>query len=207
MWMGGPPALGYRPDGRSLAIVEEHAAIVRDIFTRHLALGSVPHVTDQLADEGIRSPRRERKTGRAYGGGAFSRGQIYAMLRNPIYAGDIPHKDKVYPGNHPAIIDRKTWDAVQRLRASHVKGERPVRASAPSLLAGLLFDSASEPLLAAHATKAGAAGTMRYRYYVSRSLHHGTADSQSAGVRLPAREIEQVVVPDAPSGWFRMAGR
>lgn len=32
MWMGGNPPLGYKPDGRTLAIVEEHAEIVRRIF-------------------------------------------------------------------------------------------------------------------------------------------------------------------------------
>jgi site-specific DNA recombinase len=38
MWMGGIPPLGYRPDGRSLAIVEEHAVLIRDISARYLRL-------------------------------------------------------------------------------------------------------------------------------------------------------------------------
>ncbi|WP_139181813.1 recombinase family protein, partial [Edaphosphingomonas haloaromaticamans] len=36
MWMGGNPPLGYKPDGRTLAIVEEHADVVRHIFARYL---------------------------------------------------------------------------------------------------------------------------------------------------------------------------
>jgi site-specific DNA recombinase len=40
MWMGGTPPLGYRPDGRSLAIVEEHAERVRLIFKLYLSLAT-----------------------------------------------------------------------------------------------------------------------------------------------------------------------
>jgi hypothetical protein len=36
------------------------------------------------------------------------------MLKNPIYAGDIPHRDQVYPGNHPPLVERKAWDTAQR---------------------------------------------------------------------------------------------
>ena len=52
MWMGGTPPLGYKPDGRSLAIVEEHAAIVRDLFRRYLELGSVRLLAEELEDPG-----------------------------------------------------------------------------------------------------------------------------------------------------------
>ena len=43
MWMGGVPPLGYKPDGRSLAIVPEHATLARLIFDRYLALGNGQH--------------------------------------------------------------------------------------------------------------------------------------------------------------------
>ena len=38
MWMGGFTPIGYQPNGRSLAIIEPHAAIVRDVFDRYLRL-------------------------------------------------------------------------------------------------------------------------------------------------------------------------
>src|SRR5438309_4097997 len=41
MWMGGTPPLGYEPKGRTLAIVEEHAEIVRGIYRRYAELGNV----------------------------------------------------------------------------------------------------------------------------------------------------------------------
>jgi hypothetical protein len=189
MWMGGTPPLGYRPDGRSLAIVEEHAAVVRDIFGRYLEVGNVRLVADTLAREGAVAPRRETTSGKVYGECAFTRGQLYAILKNPIYVGDIRHQDKLHKGLHTAIIDRGSWDQVQAKLADHLQGERrSAPAARPSLLAGLVVDEAGEPLVATHACK----GKVRYRYYVSRALHHGGA-SDAAAIRMPAREIEAAV--------------
>src|SRR5213076_2959297 len=41
MWMGGTPPIGYKPDGRSLAVVEEHAAFVRQLFELYVQAGTV----------------------------------------------------------------------------------------------------------------------------------------------------------------------
>ncbi len=186
MWMGGVPPLGYRADGRTLAIVEPHAALVRDIYTRYLELENVRSLAEQFSSEGILVPRRKAGTGRAYGGSLLSRGQLYAVLRNPIYVGDIPHRGKVSPGLHPAIIERPQWEAVQRHLSGHVKGTRQRgRAASASPLAGKIFDGEDEPLLAAHTTRKG---NTRYRYYVSKSLHYGSA---SNGLKMPAEEVEQ----------------
>ena len=123
------------------------------------------------------------------GGVAFTRGQLYQILKNAIYIGQIPHKAQSYPGLHKAIVDRETWDRVQATLAEHLTGERRAqRAASPSLLAGLIVDEAGEPLIATHATK----GKVRYRYYVSRNLHHKEGPDD-AGMRIAAREIENAV--------------
>ena len=31
------------------------------------------------------------------------------MLQNPIYRGEIVHKDQRYPGEHAAIVDPELW--------------------------------------------------------------------------------------------------
>ena len=176
MWMGGVPPLGYRPDGRSLAIVEDHAALVREIYTRYLELGTVRLLADWLQAKGLRTPQRVTANGRSYGNRFFSRGQLYFLLRNPIYAGDIPHRDTTYPGNHPPIIARDIWEAVQAQLADHAQGKRQAREPRASLLAGLLFDPEGEPLIAVHTTKSmpedGDHARKRYRYYVSKHHHH-----------------------------------
>ncbi|MBC2666745.1 recombinase family protein [Novosphingobium flavum] len=197
MWMGGTPPLGYRPDGRTLAVVEDHAAIIRDIYRRYLELGSVRLVADQLVAADIRSPLRQTTSGRAYGGQRFSRGQLYAILRNPIYVGEIPHKERTYPGNHPPLIGREQWDEAQRLLTAHRQGTRTSRVPTASLLAGRIFDGSGEPLLASHASKRGAGSAptaaTRYRYYVSRSLQRSEGQADTPTFRIPSREIEEVV--------------
>jgi site-specific DNA recombinase len=69
---------------------------------------------------------------------------------------------------------------------------RETRAT-PSPLTGKLFDQSGQSLTPTHAVK----GERRYRYYVSRSLSNGTADSTERGWRLPAPEIERTVVSAA----------
>lgn len=190
MWMGGTPPLGYKPDGRSLAIVEDHAEIVRDIYRRYLDIGNVRLVADDLERERVGSPLRATAGGRTFGGAAFTRGQLYAILKNPIYVGDIPHRDIIYKGQHPAIIDRDTWDYAQSKLTDHLQGERRARpVGSPSMLAGLIVDETGEPLVATHACK----GKVRYRYYVSRALHHDPSSVAGTGIRLPAREIEDAI--------------
>lgn len=190
MWMGGNSPLGYKPDGRTLAIVDEHAGIVRHIFARYLDLGNVRLVTGELTREGIIAPERIATTGRKTGGRPFTRGQIYKLLSNPIYIGEIHHKGQVHAGKHEAIIDRATWDSVQQMLAANLQGERSGgRAQSPSLLAGRIVDQHGEPLVAAHACK----GKVRYRYYVSRSLQHDPDARSTGGLRIPALEIEAAV--------------
>jgi hypothetical protein len=54
----------------------------------------------------------------------------------------------------------------------------------------LAFDETGERLTPSHAVKKGT----RYRYYVSRSLIVGAAKDQSKGRRIPAGNLENLVV-------------
>jgi site-specific DNA recombinase len=188
MWMGGTPPIGYKPNGRSLAIVEEDAKLIRRIFELYLELGNVRAVTESLGEGKVRSPiRTVAKTGRTIGGVPLSRGQIYKMLSCATYVGEVHHREQVYPGLHDAIIDRDIWDRVQAMLASNLQGHRHgARAASPSLLAGKIVSGTGEALVPSHAN----AGKVRYRYYVSRGLLDGSANS---GMRLPALEIEAAV--------------
>jgi len=186
MWMGGIPPLGYRPDGRTLAIVEEHAAIVREIFERYRVVGNVRLLQDSLERDRIFMPERTTTRGKSHGGQAPTRGQLYRILTSRIYIGQIEHREKHYPGLHPPIIARNLWEQVQEQLTLNLQGERArSRASQPSPLAGKITDSEGQPLIADHACK----GKRRYRYYVSQASKHGGA----SGLRIPAKEIEGAV--------------
>lgn len=187
MWMGGTPPLGYAPNGRSLVIVEEHAALIRDIYGRYLRLGNVPLLEAHLRGDNVAIPKRRTASGRVIGGGWFSRGHLYLLLKNVIYTGRIAHKGAVHPGQHAAIVDEATFAAVQATLAANTQGQRSAaRTAHPAPLAGKIVDAAGDPLVSTHTSK----GKVRHRYYVSHALHHGRSD---IGLRLPAREIESLV--------------
>src|SRR5579884_2442088 len=193
MWMGGTCPIGYRPEGRSLAIVEEDAALVRRIFGRYLELGNIRLLYNELLSDGVLKPVRLSTTGRAHGGAPFNRSELYNLISNRVYVGDIVHKEKHWPGLHSAIIDHETFERAQQLISLHVKGDRsPENAAERSLLPDRVFSDAGDRLIATHTCKKTPSGNRRYRYYVSKHLHLGERDR--GGMRIPALELEQLVM-------------
>ena len=191
MWMGGLPSLGYDVQNRKLILNDKEALTVLHIFRRYVQLRSVRALQAELDGAGIRSKRRTTADGTDYGGQKLSRGALYLMLQNRIYRGEITHKGNAYPGEHPAIVEKALWDEVQAVLAEN-RVNRAVGSDAkqPSLLAGLAFDETGERLTPTHAVKKGT----RYRYYVSRSLIIGTAKDRSKGRRIPAANLESLVI-------------
>ena len=191
MWMGGVPSLGYDVQNRKLVISVEEARTVVHIFRRYVQLRSVRTLESELDGAGIRSKRRTLADGTPFGGQKLSRGALYLMLQNRIYRGEITHKGNAYPGEHQPIVDKVLWDQVQAILAEN-RVDRATGADAkqPSLLAGLAFDETGERLTPSHAVKKGT----RYRYYVSRSLIVGTAKDKPTGRRIPAANLESIVI-------------
>ncbi len=113
MWMGGFVPTGYEPKDRSLVIIEAEADTVRTIFKLYLNLKNVRLVEAEAIRLNLMTKAYVSATGRKTGGRPFSRGHIYRVLSNPLYIGEVDHKGTRYPGLHPAIIDRETWDSVQ----------------------------------------------------------------------------------------------
>jgi site-specific DNA recombinase len=73
------------------------------------------------------------------------------MLQNRLYRGEVAHKENVYPGQHEAIVDSELWQSVQdRLGAGRHERPLAVGAAAPSLLAGLIFDSGGKRITPTH---------------------------------------------------------
>jgi site-specific DNA recombinase len=194
MWMGGVTPLGYEVRNRKLVIAPQEAETVCLIYRQYLELGSVRLLQQQLDRQGIRSKTRTYQDGRQVGGRPFSRGALYALLSNPIYTGEISHKGIRHPGLHEPILEPSLWEAVQtRLRDQGSAGNRRPGKVASSPLLGRIFDEEGGRLTPSHAVKSG----RRYRYYVSRSLVTGTCKETAGGWRLPALQIENLVVDEA----------
>lgn len=185
LWMGGVPMLGYRPNGRTLEIEPNEAETVRTLFTLYAELGSVPLLKTEADRRGIVSKRWTTPQGRTSGGVSMSRGALYYLLSNPIYIGRIMHKGESHPGQHAPIIDQMLWDQVQAQLATKPRDRRP-RVTGQSMLVGKLYDADGNRMTPSHAQKGG----KRYRYYVSVKAE----GDRSSGWRLPAQEIEGIVV-------------
>ncbi len=191
LWMGGMPPLGYDVENRKLVVNEAEARVVLDIYRRYLALKSVHALRGALAGAGIKSKRRLRPDGTEYGSQKFSRGALYLILQNRLYLGEVTHKGQSYPGEHPPIVEKPLWEEVQAvLAANRVDRATGVRANRPSLLTGMVFDEAGERLTPTHAVKKGT----RYRYYVSTSLITGAKRNRACGRRIPAGNLEGLVI-------------
>ena len=190
MWMGGVPPLGYGVQDHKLVTIDGEADTVRLVFRRYAELGSVRLLKSELEARGIKSKSWTSASGRLVGGKSFSRGALYLMLQNRTYLGEIVHKGQFHPGEHTPIIDQPLWDAVQAQHASNVAERNSgTRNHQPSLLAGMLFDGDGNRMTPSHAVKMGT----HYRYYVSGSLITKDRTETSAGLRIPAAEIEHLV--------------
>lgn len=144
-WTTGEAPFGYRnpPKGDdkrgTLQVVPEQAEVVRRIFQAVASGQTVNSLWVRLNREGVRTPS---------GKGRWGNTTLRRMLDNPVYAGTLEtlrwqHKDGaikrqpakiVVDGAHEAIVDRKTWDEVQR-RTTMARR----RGVTPALLTGLLW--------------------------------------------------------------------
>ena len=190
IWMGGVVPLGYRVDSRALHVVEDHAAIVREIFRRYLELGSVVRLKAAFDQEDMRLPVRIDRAGRQTGGGLFSRGHLFKILSNPVYVGRISHKGQAYEGQHPAIVEQETWDKTQALLRSHTRRRVNPRRSANAWLMGKLFDDRGHRMSPSEAAK----GAKRWRYYISQAVLQGRMPDAGSLPRVSAPEIEGKVL-------------
>jgi hypothetical protein len=91
--------------------------------------------------DGVVSKIRVSRKGIRSGGRSFSRGALYELLSNPIYIGEIRHKQERHPGQHEAILERELWEKVQQcLLDRAARTPEPQTKAPPSPLAGKVFD-------------------------------------------------------------------
>jgi site-specific DNA recombinase len=194
-WSGGRPVLGYDVDhsgpSPKLVINSAEAAQVRQIFALYQAKGSLLPVVSELRNRGWVTKAWSSKKGIAYGGLPFDKGSLHGLLTNPLYVGQIRHKEQVFPGEHEALIDESTWNAVQaRLQGNGRDGGTQVRNRHGALLKGLLVCQAcGRAMVHTFTQKKGRA----YRYYICTKAIKAGYD-QCVAPSLPAGEIERVVI-------------
>ncbi len=136
LWVGGMVPLGYVSRDKKLFIEEEEAERVRTIFQRYLELGSIGRLLADLRKRGIVTKIRHLSDGRTVGGIPFTRGPLAYLLRNRFYIGEVVFKGEICPGEHPPILDRDLFEAVQRKLAEQHNGYQAARANSEALADG-----------------------------------------------------------------------
>jgi hypothetical protein len=111
-------------------------------------------------------------------------------LRNRFYIGEVVFKGEVLKGEQEAILDRDLFEAVQAKLDEQTTNDIGRRANSKALLTGRIFDDAGNRMSPTHARKGG----IRYRYYLSFALLNGIAERAGSVARVPAAEIEAVVI-------------
>jgi site-specific DNA recombinase len=189
-WTGGTVPLGYDAKDKKLVINKAEAETVRYIFKRYLELQSFGKLVADLDAKGIVTKRRDTKVKKFNGGIPFTYGPLAYFLKNRVYVGETGHKEKWFPGEHAAIVDRKIFDQVQQLLVSQPAARKARRTASEALLMGKLYDDRGNAMSPSFSAKNG----VRYRFYVSSALLRGRkADVGSVG-RVPAAEIESAVL-------------
>jgi len=143
-----------------------------------------------LRKRGIVTKVRALKTGETVGGIPFTRGPLAHLLRNRFYIADVPFKGEILKGEQPAIVDRDLFEAVQAKLSEQVNGHKAARMRSEALLIGRIFDDRGNRMSPSHARKGG----LKYRYYLSSALLQGMASGAGSVCRVPAADIEALVV-------------
>ena len=193
LWVGGMAPLGYETKDRRITVNEAEAERVRTIFRCYLKLGSLNLLMAELRKRDIVSKIRKLKSGETVGGIPFTRGPLAHLLRNRFYIGEVSFKGETLPGEQPAILDRELFEAVQAKLSEQVSNHTIARIQSQALLTGRIFDDRGNRMSPTHARK----GNTKYRYYISSALLTGAADRVGSVHRVPAIDIEALVIKSA----------
>lgn len=192
-WTGGHILLGYDLDSRAgkLVINPDEAERVREMFRLYLEGTSVQEIAQRFDKLGWRNKQWTTQDGKLYGGSPLRRCHIYKLLGNIIYTGQVQVGNEVFPGEHDAIIDQRTFELAQvKLKDNAWKAGNPHRVKMDALLRGMIYCSCCGSGM--YSTYS-ANKERRYRYYVCyRSQQKLESYCTSRSVSAPS--VEEAVV-------------
>ncbi|MBX3435751.1 MAG: recombinase family protein, partial [Pirellulales bacterium] len=175
----GKAPYGYRNvrrDGRSLVeTVPENARNVRRIFDLYAYEG---HTLDSLVDE-------LDKTGAVYSSKTrrFTRSKLHTLLRDRAYLGEVAYRGQWYPGTHEPLIDRVTFDRVQKLLGGSIYRSHELTYAGGLIACG----HCGRPITGETIQKKGPHGVKQYRYYRC----SGYSAEGHPRVRLRERDLDE----------------
>lgn len=183
MWMGGQPPMGYERKDKKLYPNETQAGKVKLIFDKYNELKSVKELKKYLDSRGIGS-QHERP---------LFIGNLYRILQNRAYIGEVPHKGTWYKGEHKGIIEIGVFNKTQAILKEN-RAERNRYEPQKSLLCGKLYDDKGNRMSPCWST--GSKGR-EYRYYVSQAVIKCKSGKIGQISKISLPEIETFI-----GNWF-----
>ena len=169
----------------------ETMPVVQDIFRRYLAQ------TETVVD-----------LKRRYAKYIYSPMQLYRMLRNRIYIGEVEYDGEIHPGQHEAIVDREMFDAVNAMLPGERRAPRPTRQKYKYLLTGLVKCHCGKNMVPYSVKKGGRDSDRRYFYYKCQDTlnckHAINAERLDAEVLEAVKKIavDQNYITDRYNAWL-----
>jgi site-specific DNA recombinase len=203
LWVGGPVPLGYRSRDKKLEVVPEEAELVRRIFCRYLALGSIGALAAKLNSSGRKPKPRQLTNGKTIQANCYRVGPLAHLLKNRFYVGEVVYRGEVHQGEHEPILDRDLFEAVQAKLNDQAVTRKLARRQSPHLLTGKLFDDRGNLMSPTHANKEG----VRYRYYTSQALLQGRKADAGSIARVAAPEVEALIAEALRANMERIVGQ
>jgi site-specific DNA recombinase len=114
-WVGGSVPMGYEVINKKLVIVPDGAEIIRRIFQRFIEVQSPKQIAHELNSEGIKTRQ----------GKDWIKPQIYRILNNYTYIGQVNYKGHICEGEQEGIIEMDIWNRVQEI----LKANAPMKNS------------------------------------------------------------------------------
>ncbi len=116
-WPGGMPIIGYDVDSntKKLAVNRSETKQAKDQFLFYLKEKSLGRAAKLLNEKAYRLKKWNNKEGVEKGGGRYNKSNLVNILRNPLYVGKLRYKDKLFKGEHTALIEEDLFNRVQKL--------------------------------------------------------------------------------------------
>ncbi len=163
-----------------LAPDPETAPIMEEVFRRRASGETLAQIHTFMRENGI-----ER-----------SLGSLSALLRNRLYIGEVSYRDWTNPNAHPPLIDRATFERVQRLHVS--AGRKPRSERLLSRLGILRCASCGARMSVLTTTKKRKDGSVKeYPYYYCHASNRDCATPASIRAEKAEEEIGRAVVAQA----------
>ncbi len=188
----GVARIGYLNIRENVNGREVAAIAVDDERVAHVQLASdlaatgdhtITSITDVLESAGLRTRGSYRRPSKP-----MTRSMVHRMLRDDYYTGIVTHNGVKGQGRHEAIIDRATFDQVQKVLDSHrISGDRSHKHH--HYLKGTIFCVCSKRLgYGKHRGKGGG----QYEYFSC--LSRVQREEQCAAPYFPVERTEHAIV-------------